>query len=89
MSSCFHCIQDDSIGVIQKLTKLNLEYIRETEPEWEKDIEEEVKEECSKYGEVLHIEVDKGSKASGKKDMAAREGGNSRALLDGARTGIL
>ncbi|GMH41513.1 hypothetical protein BSKO_09423 [Bryopsis sp. KO-2023] len=34
----------------------------ETEPSWESDIEDEVKEECSKYGEVLHIHVDKGSK---------------------------
>lgn len=65
---------------------MNLEYDRETEPEWEKDIEEEVKEECSKYGEVLHIEVDKGSKASDEKDMATKGAGENRTLLDSANS---
>jgi hypothetical protein len=36
---------------------------RETDPEWEKDIEAETKDECSKYGAVLHVHVDKDSKA--------------------------
>lgn len=36
---------------------------RETDPEWEKDIESETKDECSKYGAVLHVHVDKNSKA--------------------------
>ena len=36
---------------------------RETDPEWEKDIEAETKDECSKYGTVLHVHVDKNSKA--------------------------
>jgi RNA-binding protein 39 len=31
----------------------------ETEPGWEKEVEEDVKSECTKYGEVLHIAVDK------------------------------
>ncbi|TPX47632.1 hypothetical protein SeMB42_g00393 [Synchytrium endobioticum] len=33
----------------------------ETEPNWEKDIEEDVKQECSKYGQVQHVAVDKDS----------------------------
>lgn len=31
-------------------------------PEWEKEIGQDVKEECGKFGEVLHIYVDKNSK---------------------------
>lgn len=34
----------------------------ETEENWEKDIEEDVKSECSKYGHVQHIYVEKDSK---------------------------
>ena len=30
----------------------------ETEPNWNKDIEEDVVEECSKYGKVVHAHVD-------------------------------
>ena len=33
----------------------------ETEPEWWLDIQEDVKEECGKFGEVSHIFVDKDS----------------------------
>ncbi|KAJ0233917.1 RRM domain-containing protein [Hirschfeldia incana] len=33
----------------------------ETEPNFDEEIEEDVKEECSKYGEVKHIYVDKNS----------------------------
>jgi len=32
-------------------------YCRETEPGWEKEIEEEVGGECSKYGKILNIVV--------------------------------
>lgn len=35
---------------------------RETEPEWDKDIAEDVKEECSKFGSVGHVYVDRNSK---------------------------
>lgn len=35
---------------------------RETEPEWDKDIAEDVKEECGKFGEVTHVYVDRNSK---------------------------
>lgn len=34
----------------------------ETEPNWEREIEEETKEECSKFGAVVHIFADKHSK---------------------------
>lgn len=34
----------------------------ETEPNWDKDIEDDVKVECSKYGAILHIHVEKDSK---------------------------
>lgn len=34
----------------------------ESEPNWELDIGEDVKAECSKYGEVVHVFVDKNSK---------------------------
>ena len=37
-------------------------YGRETEPEWDRDIADEAKEECSKYGSVLHVHVDRNSK---------------------------
>ena len=35
---------------------------RETEPNWDEEIEKDVKEECSKYGAVNHAHVDKNSK---------------------------
>lgn len=35
---------------------------RETEPEWDQDIGTDVKEECSKYGVVMHTHVDRNSK---------------------------
>ncbi|KAK9803366.1 hypothetical protein WJX73_009745 [Symbiochloris irregularis] len=34
----------------------------ETEQDWDQDIAEEAKEECSKYGGVLHVHVDRNSK---------------------------
>ena len=34
---------------------------RETEPDWDKDLRDEVLEECSKQGSVLHILVDRES----------------------------
>lgn len=37
---------------------------RETEPNWDEDIEKDVKEECGKYGAVNHAHVDKNSKVS-------------------------
>jgi RNA-binding protein 39 len=30
----------------------------ETEPGWEKEVENEIKGECQKYGEIVHIAVD-------------------------------
>ena len=35
---------------------------RETEPEWDKEIGDDVKEECGKYAAVQHIYVDRNSK---------------------------
>ena len=35
---------------------------RETEPTWDQDIAADVKDECSKYGPVSHVHVDKDSK---------------------------
>ena len=37
---------------------------RETTEDWDKEIGEDVKEECSKFGAVNHIYVDRNSKAS-------------------------
>jgi hypothetical protein len=33
----------------------------QSEPEWEKEVAEDVKDECSKFGAVLHVHVDKNS----------------------------
>jgi RNA-binding protein 39 len=33
----------------------------QTEPEWEKEVAEDVSDECSKFGAVLHLHVDKAS----------------------------
>lgn len=33
----------------------------QTEPEWEKEVAEDVRDECSKFGAVLHLHVDKAS----------------------------
>jgi RNA-binding protein 39 len=35
--------------------------LKETEPDWDLDIADDTKEECSKYGAVKHIYVDKNS----------------------------
>ena len=35
---------------------------RESEPTWDVDIGEDVKAECSKFGQVQHVFVDKNSK---------------------------
>lgn len=38
---------------------------RETEPDWDRDLAEDVKGECqSKYGKVLHIKVERDSEVS-------------------------
>ena len=34
----------------------------ETEPDWDKELSEDVKSECAKYGNVLHCSVDPDSK---------------------------
>ena len=34
---------------------------RETEPNWDIEIGEDVKEECSKFGNIVHVSVDKNS----------------------------
>lgn len=34
---------------------------QQTEPEWEKEVAEDVRDECSKFGAVLHLHVDKAS----------------------------
>lgn len=38
---------------------------RETEPDWHLDIQDDVLEECNKYGNVVHIYVDKTSSEVG------------------------
>ncbi len=35
---------------------------REEEPNWDQDIAGDVKDECSKYGAVGHVHVDRNSK---------------------------
>ena len=37
---------------------------RETAADWDKEIGDDVKEECSKFGAVNHIYVDRNSKVS-------------------------
>ena len=34
---------------------------QESEPEWDEDIAEEMRDESSKYGRLLHVHVDKAS----------------------------
>jgi RNA-binding protein 39 len=34
----------------------------ETDPDWDKEIEQDVREECMKFGQVLHIHLDRDSK---------------------------
>ena len=41
----------------------------ESDPQWENDIRDDVLEECSKYGVVIHIFVDKTSKVSRRQMM--------------------
>lgn len=36
----------------------------QSEAEWEKEVAEDVKDECSKFGAVLHTHVDKNSQVS-------------------------
>lgn len=40
---------------------------RETEPNWDADIRDDVYEECGKFGGVIHIYVDKLSQVCGKR----------------------
>ena len=45
----------------------SIELCRETEPDWDKDLAVDVKGECqAKYGQVLHIKVEKDSEVSEK-----------------------
>ena len=41
-----------------------LAFDRETVPDWDKEIAEDVKGECGKFGAVSHIYVDRNSKVS-------------------------
>ncbi len=44
--------------------------LRETEPDWDKDLAEDVKGECSsKYGQVAHIKVERDSDVSPRTHM--------------------
>jgi hypothetical protein len=45
------------------------------EPEWEKEVAEDVRDECSKFGEVLHLHVDKNSQVPG---LRGGKGGGCR-----------
>lgn len=36
-------------------------FTREKDPDWDADIRDDVLEECTKYGQVYHIHVDKTS----------------------------
>ena len=39
-------------------------YNRETEPNWAEELEEDVKNECMRYGPLVHVSVDKDSAVS-------------------------
>lgn len=41
-------------------------FCRETEPNWGEEIAADVKDECSKYGQVLFVHVDTESKVRGR-----------------------
>ncbi|KAG8497257.1 hypothetical protein CXB51_008495 [Gossypium anomalum] len=56
----------DSVGLPSEclLLKNMFDPATETEPDFDLDIKEDVEEECSKYGRVIHIYVDKNSAGS-------------------------
>lgn len=39
-------------------------FIRETGPDWDRDIRDDVLEECMKIGNILHVHVDKFSQGN-------------------------
>lgn len=43
----------------QFLSELTIMIIQQTEPDFDLDIKEDTQEECSKYGKLKHIYVDK------------------------------
>ena len=61
MSSAVY--EDQDLSARQR--RLLLLTTRETEPDWDKEIADDVKEECSKFGAVNHVYVDRNSKVRG------------------------
>ena len=63
-----HTVQVDHAAVfiqpIILLTESAGGVCRETEPGWEQDIAEDVKDECQKYGAVVHAFVDRSSRVN-------------------------
>jgi RNA-binding protein 23/39 len=55
-------VQIDASPSVCILLKNMFDPEEETEPGWEKEVEDEIKQECSKYGEISHIRVDPQSK---------------------------
>ena len=51
---CLKAIQSELTGAVCPC--------REEEPNWDQDIAGDVKDECSKYGAVGHVHVDRNSK---------------------------
>lgn len=47
--------------ILQRKFNTKLTWFSETGDHWDKEIEEDVKLECSKYGNIVHIAVDKES----------------------------
>lgn len=53
----------------------------ETDPGWDKDIRDEVLEECQKYGPVVHLAVDKFSKGNVYVRFATVDGARAARLV--------
>lgn len=54
--------ESDVIDIVIALSHWQLCYFsREKDPDWDADIRDDVLEECTKYGYVYHIHVDKAS----------------------------
>ena len=65
-------------------TRLSLSHTHthsETDPGWDKDIRDEVLEECQKYGPVVHLAVDKFSKGNVYVRFAAVDGARAARLV--------
>ena len=61
--SCISRVFKNGTGdvVITYIKPLTTWFLREKDPDWDADIQDDVLEECTKYGYVYHIHVDKAS----------------------------